>query len=615
MEETAVAASWQMWVTFAIIGGAIILYASDRFPLELTSLGVVVTLIFLFHHAPLRDAQGESLLTAEMLLSGFANPALAAVMALLIIGNGVIQSGAMDRPTKSLLSAFDTRPATVIAGLFLLVMAVSAFLNDTPVVVMFLPIVAAMASRGKMSASELMMPLSFIALLGGMTTLIGSSTNVLAAGVYRDTTGESIGFFALTPMALVIGATGLFYLATIGRRLLPRRTTKEIGRTEGKQFIAQFEVEPGNALIGVGATAGLFPELPNLTVRLIQRRGRAILPPFENFTFQPGDTVVIAVTREALTDLLKRRREILGGLAAEIEVDSDDARPARSQLHIAEAIVAPASRMIGRTIAQTGFTLQSGCLILGIERRSRMVRTDMNTLRLESGDVLLILGSVENIHALRSERDLIVLEWSMTGIPGARHALAAALIFATVVVCAATGLLPIAIAALAGVLAMLATGVLNIRQAAHSFDRRIYLIIGASLAMGMALETTGGAAYIGGAIASASESFGPAALLSAMFLLSALMTNVLSNNATAVLFTPVAVSAAQQAGLDPLPFALTVIYGANCPFATPMGYQTNLLVMTPGHYKFRDFMIVGGPLTVLIWIVYTIVAPIYFGLN
>jgi di/tricarboxylate transporter len=614
--DPAIAVSWHMWATFAVIFGAIVLYASDRYSVELISIGTVCALVLLFHIAPLRDPQSEIALTVETLLSGFANPALAAVMGLIIIGQGVTQSGAMDRPTKLLLSVYERRPAAVIGGFFLLVMATSAFLNDTPVVVMFLPIAAAIAAKGGVLASQLMMPLSFVALFGGMTTVIGSSTNILAAGVYRASTGEVIGFFDLTPMALVIGAVGLVYLATAGRLLLPRRTSEiQRSRSEGKQFIAQFTIELGNSLIGTGAQAGLFPSLPNVTVRLVQRGGKAILPPFENFSFQAGDVVVIAVTREALTTLLKNRREILSGLAAEFEPGDENARTGGGQLHLAEAIVAPASRMIGRTIAQTGFTLQTGCLILGVERRSRMVRAEMNTLRLESGDVLLILGSLDNMRALRFDRDLIVLEWSMTGIPGERHALAAALIFASVVLSAASGLLPIPIAALTGVLAMLAAGCLNIRQAARSFDRRIYLLIGASLAMGTALEATGGASFLGGAIARASENYGAATLLSAMFILSAMLTNVLSNNATAVLLTPVAVSAAQHAGLDPLPFALTVIYGANCPFATPIAYQTNLLVMTPGHYKFRDFLIVGGPLIILLWIVYSLIAPFYFGLN
>ncbi|MEX0644073.1 MAG: SLC13 family permease, partial [Parvularculaceae bacterium] len=200
----------------------------------------------------------------------------------------------------------------------------------------------------------------------------------------------------------------------------------------------------------------------------------------------------------------------------------------------------------------------------------------------------------------------------MTGLPAVRHARSATAIFAGVVALAASGVLPIAISAFAGALAMVATGCLNIRQASRAVDLRIYLLIGSSFALGAALEETGGAALLGGAIAGVAQNFGPASLLSVMFLLSALTTNVLSNNATALLFTPIAVSAAAQAGIDPKALVLTVIYGANCPFATPIAYQTNLLVMTPGHYKFRDFIVVGGPLIGLLWIVYTIVAPIYF---
>ncbi len=606
-----------MWATFVVIFAAIAAYASDRLSLELVSISVVVALIFLFYASPLPTQSGHSAVTTEYLLAGFANPALVAVMCLIVLGHGVSQSGAMDRPTRFLLKAFEVHPLTVIVSVFLLVMFTSSFLNDTPVVVMFLPVVAAIAAQGKYPASTLMMPLSFIALFGGMTTLIGSSTNILAAGVYRNNTGESIGFFDLTPMGLVIGAVGLAYLATVGRTLLPKKSAGSVSaKHDGKQFIAQFEITRGHTLVGISAAGGLFPDLPDVTVRVVQRQEKIILPPFENMTFQARDSVIIAATREALTNLLKTRREILIGLTAEIALDDDDQRGTRtSQLHIVEALVAPASRLIGRTIAQSGFYSQTGCVILGIERRSRMMRTQMNDIRLESGDVLLMLGTFEKLQALNSDPDLILLEQSMIGIPGERHAVAAGVIFAGVVISAASGILPIAIAAMTGVLAMLASGCLNIRQAARSFDRRVYLLIGASLAMGVALEETGGAAFLGGAVADLAERHGAAALLSAMFIISAALTNVLSNNATAVLLMPVAVSAAQQAGLDPLPFALTVIYGANCPFATPVAYQTNLLVMTPGHYKFGDFMRVGGPLIILIWIVYSIVAPYYFGLN
>ncbi len=615
MMEMFLAAPWQMWATLAIILAAIVLYASERLPMEIISLGVVVGLILVFEFAPL-NLSGAAPLNSQTLLAGFANPALAAVMSLMVLGQGIFQSGAMERPTKMLLEVYNKRKSLTLAAVFGIAYVSSGFLNDTPVVVIFLPIVAALAARGDVPASKLMMPLSFIALFGGMTTIIGSSTNVLAAGVFHSSTGEEIGFFDLTPMALVIGATGIFYLATAGRFLLPKRTPEGFANTrDNKQFIAQFEITRDNSLVGKGPVAGLFPDLPEVTVRMVQRREKVILPPFEDFRFSPGDTVIIAATRIALTNLLKERREILSDVIAEIGVEDEAQSAPGSSLNLVEAIVTPGSRLIGRTVAQVGFHAQTNCVILGVERRSRMIRAQMNTIRLEAGDVLLILGRADDIRSLRADRDLLVFEWSMIGIPNAEHGPRAALIFGLVVVASASGLAPIAVAAMTGVVAMLATGCLNIRQAARAFDRRIYLLIGASLAMGLALEETGGAQLLGSGLASLAGHLGPAALLSLVFILSALLTNILSNNATAVLFIPVAVSAAQQVGMDPLPLALTVIYGANCPFATPIGYQTNLLVMTPGHYKFRDYMIVGGPLIIVLWIVYSFTAPIYFGLN
>ncbi|MBB5519840.1 SLC13 family permease [Amphiplicatus metriothermophilus] len=612
--DLAAAAPWQMWATFAIILVTIVLYALDRFSLELVSAGSLAAFLILFQLAPLVDENGRELLSPQVLFSGFASPALIAIMCLLIIGQGIFQSGAMELPTRYLVEAVDQRPAVVTVTIFALALAISAFLNDTPVVVMFIPIVSAIAAQGKIPASRLMMPLSFIALFGGMTTLIGSSTNILAAGSYTAITGRQIGFFDLTPLALVLGTAGIIYLATAGRLLLPRRLSPDEirGERESKQFIAQIEITPGHPLVGKGAVSGLFPDLPDITVRMVQRGGQAILPPFDNFSFRPHDVVIVAATRQALTNLLKSTPEILDSMMAETTLDVEGAGARAQQLTMVEAVVAPGSRMIGRSIAQIGLHYQTNCVVIGIERRSRMIRAQMNTIRLEAGDVLLIVGPTSSVQALRADRDLLVLEWSMTGLPAIRHARTASAIFVGVVALAASGLAPIAVAAFIGAMAMVATGCLNVRQASRAIDRRIFLLIGSSLAMGAALEETGGALAIGGLIAMIGESLGPAALLSAIFIISAATTNVLSNNATAVLFTPIAVSAANLAGIDPEAAVLSVIYGANCPFATPIAYQTNLLVMTPGHYKFRDYIVVGGPLIVLMWIVYTIAAPFYF---
>lgn len=607
------ASPWQMWATLAILAIAIGAFVSDRFSMELVSIAAVAAFLLLFQIFPLADAHGAKIITTSSILEGFADPALLAIMSLLMLSQGLYQSGTMELPTRFLVQGAGKFKVLMLGATLLVVLISSAFINDTPVVVMFLPIIAAMAAASGVAPSRVLMPLSFLALLGGMTTLIGSSTNILAAGVFHDATGEEIAFFDLTPLGAMIALVGVVYLATIGRLLLPRRGLADNNvERENKQFIAQFEINRGHFLLGKGPIGGLFPDLPDITVRMVQRREEAILPPYDDFQFKYGDVVIIAATRSVLTKLLRERPEILGDALSEVDLEDADPRAPRSQLTLVEAVVAPGSRMIGRTIGQIGFHYQTNCVILGVERRSRMIRVEISSIRLEAGDVLLILGPLENVRTLRMDRDVLLMEASMTGLPAPRNAILSGVIFICVVALAASGLLPIGIAAVCGVFAMLALGCLNIRQAARAFDRRIYLLIGSSLAMGHVLEATGGAALIGGLIAPIAENFGPAALLSAMFLISAALTNVLSNNATVALLTPIAISAARLAGIDPWPIALTVIYGANCPFATPIAYQTNLLVMTPGHYRFRDFMKVGGPLIIIIWIVYSIIAPIYF---
>lgn len=618
MFELVASAPWHMWVTLLIIATTVVFYALDRFPIELVSAAALLALVILFQFFPLIGETDAPALTTEDLLVGFASPALFSIIGLLIIGRGMFQSGALEHPTEYLLRAYEVRPRRTVVFVFAFVMLISAFLNNTPVVVMFIPIIAAMANQSRIPASRLMMPLSFLSIFGGMTTIIGSSTNLLAAESYRSTVpGNDIDFFELTPMGLALAAIGVFYLATAGRKLLPQRADPDAGgeKRDGKQFIAQIEINRGHPLIGEGPVAGLFPQLPDITVRMVQRRDMALVPPFDDFKFRAGDVVIIAATRQALTNLLKSNPAIVDGLMSEVDFSDAEGRTQRAQLSMIEAVVAPGSRLVGQTIAQIGFDIRTDCVILGIERRSRMIRARLNSMRLEAGDVLLIVGDGTSIRNLRGNRDILLLEQSMQGLPDPRNARMAAIIFAGVVTATATGFSPISVSALVGAAAMVASGCLNIRQAARAVDRRVYLLVGASLAMGAALEVTGGAHLIGAAFAHSAAGLGPAALISGFFIMTAILTNLLSNNATAVLFTPIAVSAAEQAQIDPHVLVLTVILAANCSFATPVAYQTNLLVMTPGRYSFRDFLVVGGPLIILMWIAYSILGPVYFTLR
>jgi di/tricarboxylate transporter len=449
-----------------------------------------------------------------------------------------------------------------------------------------------------------------------MTTLIGSSTNLLVADAAAREIGYRMSFFELTVPGAFLAGIGIAYTLLAVPRILPSSAAPSPSGSEadGRQFLAQLDVTPGHPLEGMASLGGLFPALRDLTVLRIERDGQALLPPYEDIAFQAGDTLVVAATRKALTQLLKLHQEP----AAANTRPAAAAAPASSlqppNLVMAEAAVAPNSRLEGRFLHHINFKSQTGCTIIGLQRHRRMLRARIDAIRLEAGDVLLILGPQDRVLELRSDRDLLVLEGSVTRVPHFAAAAPAVVIFGLTVLAAATGFVPIVIASLCGAGAIIMTGCLNVRQATRALDRQIILLVAASIAMARALETTGGASFLAMHLVQALAGQEAAVILSAMFLFVALVTNVLSNNATALLFTPIAISTASEIGADPIPFIHAVIFAANCSFATPIGYQTNLLVMSPGNYRFMDFVRAGTPLLIIVWLAFTMLAPWYYGI-
>jgi di/tricarboxylate transporter len=603
-----------MWLTFATIVVTVVAYAWERYPLEVVAIGSLVWWLAIFWLVPALTAT-RSPLGPDDILAGFSNQALITVLALLVVGQGLYHTDALERPS-AVLARFGGRSGTGSILLVLLAaMLTSAVVNDTPVVVMFMPIISAIAAARGIATPKVLMPLSFAALLGGMTTLIGTSTNLLVASVANKSAGIVIGFFTFTVPALAIVAPAFVYVALALPRMLKARggMAEQMTGSTGKQFIAEIDVTYGHPLAGLSAVAGMFPILKDMTVRLIQRGEHAFLPPFENVTLQPGDSVIVAATRavlaRAIVDLSPTSREGQGATG-----DATESVVAARDLTLAEAVVAPGSRLIGRTVEMAGVHRSTETIVLGVERRRRMPRMPLGEIRLDAGDVLLLAGSREAVKGLRADRDLLLLEWSAADVPQRRYAKRALVIFASVVVYAASGIGPIVLGALAGALAMVLAGCLNIRQAARAFDRRIYLMIGSSLAAAAALEATGGARYLAMVAVEATAGRPVPVTLSAVFLVVAVLTNLVSNNAAAVLFTPIALGIAAQLGSDPMPFIGAVMIAASCAFATPIGYQTNMLVMGPGHYRFKDYLLAGGPLLVLMWMSFSIFMPWYYGL-
>lgn len=599
----AFAGDYAMWLTFAVIVVAMLFYATEWVVMELVSLGALVALMGIALIAP------QMGLDTQTLLSGFSNPALITILALLVIGQGLIQTDALSRLTETLSRIWPRNPVRVVVLTLLIAAALSSVVNNTPVVVVFMPVLAAILARRKLVPARYMMGLSYITILGGSITVLGSSTNLLAAGVAREAGIHSVSFFSFAVPGLAIAAVGAAYVLFVLPHLIRDRAKDETDpRGRNIQFITEIRLGPEHPLVGEHTIAGMFPKLTTMTVRAVIRGRQTFLPPFDDITLQAGDTMIIAATRDALTAAL-RAWNMLDHTSGRSTSDEDG----DNQVILCESLVPPGSRLVNIGIDQAGFLAQHDVLILGVERRSRMPRQRLSEIRLEAGDVLLIAGRHGALDRLKGLQDLVVMEWSASEVRPTGMTGRALTIFVLTVAAIASGLVPTAAAALGGAFAMLATGCLNIRQAARAVDRKIVLLVGSSIAMAAALDRSGGAHLIAEAAVNALGTDSPGLFMAGLFIVVAILTNFLSNNATAVLFTPVAIAAAGRLGVDPLPLIVTVILGANASFATPIGYQTNLLVMGAGHYRFRDFIFAGAPLVLLAWGTFSLVAPWYYG--
>jgi di/tricarboxylate transporter len=608
-----------MWFVLALTAWAMVSFVRERWPLEVTCLAVLVCLLLFGALFPVPGPGGQNLLGERALLSGFSSSALITVLALLVMGQGLIQTDALGPVATAFAKGDHARRA--VWGLLALLPIASAILNDTPLVVIAIPLIGALAVAARIPAARVMLPVSYMAVLGGMTTLIGSSTNLLVAGALDRAGAPVPGIFDFFVPGTILAGVGAVYVLGVLPRFLPDRAGLARGLAAGggreREFLAEIEVVPGSPLVGAEAGPQGFTALQRARARLIRRGPHLLAPPFVGYTLQEGDVLIVSGGREALSEILARYS---GHMLHEREED-DSAQTPGSEYILAEIMVAPASRLIDVALENVNLSARFGLTVLGVQRREALLRRRLAATRLEAGDVLLVSGRQSAVNALRGTQDFILVSGSKADLPSVSRGPLALALFACAIGAAIAGLVPIVIAAIAGASAMVATGCLNIRQAARAVDRKIFVLVGSMLALGTAMEATGGAAYVASSLLSLPFVEGPWAIAVLLFGLVALTTNILSNNACAILFTPIAVGLARAlAAADPaldeahllFVFAVTVIFGANCSFATPIGYQTNLLVMGPGHYKFRDFMAAGAPLVLLLWATYAVLARYYF---
>lgn len=634
--------SIHMWFGLIITVLAVVSFVREKVSIEITSLAVLTALLVFGQIFPLPDAVGKNQLDAFSLLAGFANPSLIAVLALLVMGQGMIQTDSLRFITSMFARSGGMGGWLAILGLMVFVCVMSAFMNNTPLVIIAIPILQVLAKTIGLSESRIFIPLSYIAILGGMTTLVGSSTNLLVSSTMVDLGYRGLDFFEFVVPGSILAAVGFSYVFFILPRFMPDRSSmaKDLAGSQ-KEFVAEVDITGDSKLIGTECVDGKFPGLPELNIKLIQRAGHLILPPFEGYSIESGDILIIAATRESLTELLSKHPGFLlseeeeqvmqltslQGPAVDVGDDDDDEGSTTTEVPtpetrvLAEIMITPASRLLDMSLEHANFQKQHGVVVLGIQRRAKVVRRRLGRIRLESGDVLLIAGNRSLVNAMRDSTDFIVLSGSKRDLPVPGKTPVAIGIFISAIGLAAAGLISIPVAAIAGAASMMATGCLNIRQATRAIDRKIFLLVGSMMALGVILEASGAARNIAELLLSAPFANSPASVLALLFIVVAIATNLLSNNACAILFTPIAMSLAgsvnvpAELGIDIAHlFAITVIFAANCSFASPIGYQTNLLVMGPGHYRFRDFMRAGIPLVLIVWVTYIFVLQHYYGL-
>ncbi len=588
---------------------ALILFTRDNIPLESSSLGVLVALILLFEMFPY-TVDGERLLGPSDFFGAFGNEALVAVCALMIVGKGLETTGALQPLASAIAAAWKARPMlalllTLVAGAVL-----SAFLNNTPIVVLLLPILVAASLRSKVPVSGVLMPMGFATILGGMSTTIGTSTNLLVVGIAADLGQPRLDMFDFALPVAIVGAVGILFLWLVGPRLVPERVPP-LEDTSPRVFSAQLHVDEDSFAAGKTLSEVLARTGGRMRVDRIRRSDSLFVAKLPSVKLQPGDRLFVKDTPDNLKEYERELGTTLHGMGGKEQTGEGS----KGQ-QLAEVVVTRGSPLHHRTLADSRFAQSSGLLPLALHR-ARMpasrLTSDIGSVRLRAGDVLLVQGARKAIDALKASGSMLVLDGT-TSLPHTHRAKRALAIMAFVVLSAALGLLPISVSALAGVALMLASNCLNWREVADALSRPVILIIVASLGLGGALMQTGMAYYLAHEFVDITDALPIPLILSAFMLIMTVLTNVVSNNAAAVIGTPIAISVAQQLNADPLPFVLAVLFGANMSYATPIGYQTNLLILSAGGYKFSDFLRVGIPLTLIMWLGFSLVLPLLYGL-
>ena len=580
-----------LWLTLAILAGAIFLFVTERLRVDVVALLVMTSLVV------------TGVLTLSEGLSGFSNQATIMVAAMFVLSAALQRHGAV-AAIGDVLSRIRHQWLFLLVML-LLVSCVAAFVNNTATVAVFLPLVLAASAANRWAPSKFLIPLSYMSQAAGVCTLIGTSTNLLVDAMARDAGRAGFTLFEFAPLGLIFVGICMLYLMTVGRWLLPDRGipgTEEhehVGR-----YVAELLVPEESGAIGLRRDQVVPPNVDDAVVLEILRDGRAVHGP--DAEGRAGDRLLLRGEWKHSAAVRKARKLRFDHVARDLDGDID---AERMQV---EVMVSPGSHLIGHTLAGMRFGHMYRARVHGIHRRMLDVRQPLDHVQLSLGDVLLLDAPAKAIEDLRADKGMIVLGTRRQARPDPLRAILSVLVMVATITVAALGWLSIVEAALIGCGALLVFGLVEPDEAYRAIDWRVILLLAGILPLGIALQKTGGAALAADFMIGTLGGFGPLAALAAVYLMTSIATEFMSNNASAVLVVPIALAAAESMGIDAKPLLVAVAFAASTSFATPISYQTNTMVFTAGGYRFSDFVRMGLPLNVVFCAAAIVLIPRFF---